>query len=199
MRIKIYSRIALLLVLLQLCVVLGSWILSATFPDSNINSLISSEGIRWYSSNFVNIIASPILVWIILLAMAYGCYKNSGLPKIFDKSSRLSYRERTAMFIMFSVILIYIIAVLLLIAMPRAILLSAVGNLWPSPFSEALVPMVSLGICLSTIIYAVVAGHINSITHIFTSLTEGISMSSSMILLYILIVQLYYLVCFVVL
>ncbi|MBR6593085.1 MAG: AbgT family transporter [Prevotella sp.] len=197
MKIRLYSRIALLLLVLQLLVVLGSWIISATIPETNMHSLISSEGLRWYSSNFVDMMASPLLIWIMLLSMAYGCMRGSGLLSVFARGYRMTYRERTAFVFMLFVAVAYIIALLSVTVMPRAILLSASGNLWPSPFSVALVPILTVGICLFSIVYGIVAGSFHSVSDVFTSLSSGLAKSTPLVLLYMLAIQLYYSVCFV--
>ncbi|MBR7171694.1 MAG: AbgT family transporter [Prevotella sp.] len=197
MKIRLYSRIALLLLVLQLLVVLGSWIISAAIPETNMHSLISSEGLRWYSSNFVDMMASPLLIWIMLLSMAYGCMRGSGLLSVFARGYRMTYRERTAFVFMLFVAVAYIIALLSVTVMPRAILLSASGNLWPSPFSVALVPILTVGICLFSIVYGIVAGSFHSVSDVFTSLSSGLAKSTPLVLLYMLAIQLYYSVCFV--
>lgn len=197
MKIRLYSRIALLLLVLQLLVVLGSWIISATIPETNMHSLISSEGLRWYSSNFVDMMASPLLIWIMLLSMAYGCMRGSGLLSVFARGYRMTYRERTAFVFMLFVAVAYILALLSVTVMPRAILLSASGNLWPSPFSVALVPILTVGICLFSIVYGIVAGSFHSVSDVFTSLSSGLTKSTPLVLLYMLAIQLYYSVCFV--
>ncbi len=197
MKIRLYSHIALLLLVLQLLVVLGSWIISATIPETNMHSLISSEGLRWYSSNFVDMMASPLLIWIMLLSMAYGCMRGSGLLSVFARGYRMTYRERTAFIFMLFVAVAYILALLSVTVMPRAILLSASGNLWPSPFSVALVPILTVGICLFSIVYGIVAGSFHSVSDVFTSLSSGLTKSTPLVLLYMLAIQLYYSVCFV--
>ena len=197
MKIRVYSRIALMLLGLQLLVVLGSWIISAIIPETNVHSLLSGEGLRWYSSNFVDMMASPLLVWILLLSMVYGCMRGCGILSIFARRYRMTYRERTALIFMLFVAVAYIIVLLSVTIMPQAILLSASGNLWPSPFSAALVPILTVGICLFSIVYGIVAGSFHSVSDVFTSLSLGLAKSTPLVLLFMLAIQLYYSVCFV--
>lgn len=197
MKIRICSRIAMLLLAMQLIVVLGSWIVSATVAESNMHSLISSEGLRWFSSNFVDMMASPLLIWILLLSMAYGCMRGSGVLSVFARGYRMTYRERTAFIFMLFVAVAYIIALLSVTVMPRAILLSASGNLWPSPFSQALVPIICVGVSILSVVYGLVAGSFHSAADVFRCLSSGIAKSAPLVLLYMLAVQLYYSVCFV--
>ncbi len=60
------------LVLAQLLLMLVSWIWSAAVPASGVRSMLSSEGIRWFFGHFAEMLATPLLVWILLLAAAYG-------------------------------------------------------------------------------------------------------------------------------
>lgn len=194
MKVKVYSYLVLLLLFLQLFVIVSSWLFSAIFPDANINSLISSEGIRWFSSNYVDILASPCLVWIIMISIAYGALKQSGVLYVLKRNYNLKYRERIAIYFMLFVMIVYIIVVMSFILMPRAILLSATGEIWPSPFSLALVPIVSIGICLFSVVYSIVSGNAKNITFIIKSFIRGIACFAPVILLYVLVTQLYHLI-----
>ena len=123
--------------------------------------------------------------------------RGSGILGVFARGYRMTYRERTAFIFMLFVAVAYIIALLSVTVMPRAILLSASGNLWPSPFSVALVPILTVGICLFSIVYGIVAGSFHSVSDVFTSLSSGLAKSTPLVLLYMLAIQLYYSVCFV--
>lgn len=196
MKVRVYSYLVLFLLFLEIFVILSSWILSAIFPEANIYSLISSEGIRWFSSNCVDILDSHYLVWIILISISYGALKQSGVLEVLEKKHSLKYRERIAIYFMLFVIAIYIILVMSLILMPRSILLSATGEIWPSPFSKAIVPIVTIGICLFSVVFSVVSGKAKNIAFIINSLINGIATFSPIILLYILIIHLYYLIVY---
>ena len=69
---RILPYIALALALAQLLLILTSWVWSAAMPLSGVRSMLSSEGIRWFLGHFAELMASPVLVWILLGAMAYG-------------------------------------------------------------------------------------------------------------------------------
>ena len=93
---KIVPYIALVLVLAELTLILLSWLLSAAMPNSGVRSMLSGEGIRWFLGHFGTILATPILSWILLAAIALGCLKCCG---VFSPSSPLTYRERRALLI----------------------------------------------------------------------------------------------------
>ena len=54
----------------QALLFLVSWLVTAMMPDTAVHSLLSSEGIRWFFGSFVGNVASPVLVWLLILAMA---------------------------------------------------------------------------------------------------------------------------------
>ncbi len=69
-----YGIIALGLMVLQLLTVFGSWLVTAAFPDVNINSLLSGRGFRWFVGQFTNNLKCDMLVWLLLFSVAWGVY-----------------------------------------------------------------------------------------------------------------------------
>ena len=189
---RFWPLLALLLVLAELLLVLLSWILSAAMPMSGVRSMLSGEGIRWFLGHFADVLATPVLVWLLLLAMAYGSIRHCG---IFE--DRSSYRSRRAVWISALYLIIYIGVVLLMAVVPHAVLLSATGNLWPSPFSASLVPVIAFGLLSMGVVYGVVAGTFLSFSDVYDSLVHGIRQSAPLLLFYILTAQLYYALRFV--
>jgi len=184
--------IALLLVTAELLLILLSWILSAAMPMSGIRSMLSSEGIRWFLGHFVEILAHPVLVWLILLAMSYGCIRHCA---IFDV--RHTYRFTRARWLSALVLMAYVVVILLLTIVPRAVLLSASGTLWPSPFSSALVPLIAFGLLVFSMVYGLVAGTFQSFSDVYDSLLSGIRSAAPLLLFYVLLSQFFYSLCFV--
>ena len=76
--VKIEGRLVLLLMVAELLLFILSWLLSATRMEG-VRSLLSSEGIRWFFGYFTQMVASPLLVWLLLGLCAYGCLQRSGL------------------------------------------------------------------------------------------------------------------------
>ena len=180
------------LVLAQLLLMLVSWIWSAAVPASGVRSMLSSEGIRWFFGHFAEMLATPLLVWILLLAAAYGCVVSSGLLR-----GQRSYRAQRARVVTILFAAIYVGVVLLMTVVPHAVLLSADGSLWPSPFSSSLVPLVSFGIMAAALIYGTVSGSFLTLGHAVQSLVRGLQSVAPLLLLYILLAQLYYSLSFV--
>ena len=110
----------------ELLLVILSWLLSATRLEG-VRSLISSEGIRWFVGEFTYTLASPLLVWLLLALVALGCLQRSGLM-----SRGRGYRDRVALRVSLSFMIIYVVIICLLTLMPHAILLSVTGSLFQS-------------------------------------------------------------------
>lgn len=182
---KLFPYIALALALAQLLLILTSWVWSAAMPLSGVRSMLSSEGIRWYLGHFAELMASPFLVWLLLGAMAYGavvrCRSLQGN----------SYRSSRARLISMVFLVIYVGVVLLLTVSPHAVLLSASGLLWPSPFSASLVPITVFGILLAAILYGVVAGTFQTLSEVYDSLVYGLRQCAPLLPIYVLFMQLF--------
>ncbi len=186
MRIKL-PHIAFSLLAAQLLLMLVSWLLSAAIPTSGVRSLLSSEGLRWFLGHFSDVLGTPLLLCLLLLLMAYGCLKGCGI--LHFKSS---YRQNRALIITLSLLFVYVGVIVLLVMMPHAVLLSATGLLWPSPFSAAIVPMLAFGITLLCAVYGYVAGTYCNMSDVYQSLISGIREGAPFLLFYVLLGQLYY-------
>ena len=191
---RLVAHITLALLLAQVALMLVSWLLSASMTGG-VRSLLSSEGIRWFIGQYVDILASPVLVWLLLLSLAWGCLSGCGLSDRFHKDRRstlfLRYREQAALRFSLIVLTLYVVVILSLTMIPHAILLSSTGRLFPSAFSRALVPILSLGIILFSATYGWIGGVFKSLSDVIDSLSLGIGRAAPLFILYILFVQLY--------
>lgn len=169
----------------ELLLVILSWLLSATRLDG-VRSLISSEGIRWFVGEFTYTLASPLLVWLLLALVALGCLQRSGLM-----SRGRGYRDRVALRVSLSFMIIYVVIICLLTLMPHAILLSVTGSLFPSAFSRALVPIICFGVGVLSISFGMVSGRLHTLTDILDALTFGLQQGAPLIILYIMFFQFY--------
>ena len=201
---KIEGRLALLLMVAELLLFILSWLLSATRMEG-VRSLLSSEGIRWFFGYFTQMVASPLLVWLLLGLCAYGCLQRSGLLSLLTAHlslltshfSPLTYREKVALRVSLVFLVIYVVMIALLTLMPHAILLSATGSLFPSAFSRSLVPIIAFGLCLVSITFGLVSGRLRGLDDTFSALSYGIAQGSPLIILYLLLIQFYESLCFV--
>ena len=180
----------LVLLMAELLLFILSWLLSATRLEG-VRSLLSSEGIRWFFGSFTEIVASPLLVWLLLGLIAYGCLKCCGLLSITKSQGSISYRQRVALRVSLVFLVIYVVMIALLTLTPHAILLSATGSLFPSAFSRSLIPILAFGICLVSLTYGFMSGHLSSLGDILGALSSGIANGAPLIILYLLFIQFY--------
>ena len=80
----IAGRIAVILIALQLILILLSWILDASSSAPTVNSILSEEGTRWFIGHFTTFLANPVLIWLLLLSIAWGTYRESGIGDIMQ-------------------------------------------------------------------------------------------------------------------
>ena len=192
-RIKhVLSYAVILLLIAQVLLVLVSWLLSASMTEG-VHSLLSNEGVRWFVGQYVYMLASPLLVWLLLLSMAFGCFRGCGLSESSVRRSNpfLRYREFAALRLSIVILILYVLLILSLTLIPHAVLLSATGSLFPSAFTRALVPIVSVGVILFSVTYGLSVGTFKSLHSIVSSLSNGIAWAAPLFVLYVLLIQFY--------
>lgn len=75
---QVLALSALTLLLMFICVIVFSWIVSSVNPSLPIRSMISEEGVRQFMGGFAYCLASPLLVWLVLCSIAWGTFRYSG-------------------------------------------------------------------------------------------------------------------------
>lgn len=180
---RVLGWAGLILLIAECLLIILSWLLSATMME-DVRSLLSSEGIRWLFGSYTSIVASPLLVWLLLLLIAGGAMFQCD---VFKKHQGI--RDRLALRVSSVFIVIYLIIIVLLTLTPHAILLSATGDLFPSAFSRSLIPLIAFGIILFSVTYGVMAGRMSSLSDILEALSYGIRKGAPLIVLYILFIQ----------
>ncbi len=183
---RFLPHIALTLFGAQLLTMLVSWLLSAAFPVSGIRSLLSSEGLRWFFGRFSHMLATPILLSLLLLMLAYGVFRRSGMLNY-----QSTYREKRARAMTLVLSVVALVMLLSLAVIPHAVMLSVTGSLWPSPFSHALLPLLTFCAIILSAFYGIIAGYYNTVSDIYEALLHGIRQGAPFLLFYLLIAQLY--------
>jgi aminobenzoyl-glutamate transport protein len=180
------------LLIAELALILFSWILSAAGVEG-VRSLLSGEGVRWFVGDFARMVASPLLAWLLLSMMAVGAFLRSGLTSLWheDRSRILSYRDRTAFRVSLVLLVAYVAAILLLTVVPHAVLLSASGSLFPSPFSRSIIPIVAFGLTLVSITFGMMSGRMQSLSDVLEILSYGIRRYAPLLVLYVFCIMLY--------
>ena len=190
---RLYSYLVVGLAVAELLLVLLSWLLSATMTEG-VRSMLSGEGVRWFFGSFASVLSSQWLVWLLLLSMSGGSLWKSGLLDVFRSSvsrtlSSPSYRQRVALRSTAVVGTLYVIVIMALTAVPHAVLLSATGQLFPSAFSRALVPIVAFGVSLVSAVFGLMSGRFGTLYDVVSSLSYGISKAAPLFVLYVVVVQ----------
>jgi len=182
---KTLGRLTLALAVAEVFVVLLSWILSATMT-AGVHSLLSGEGVRFIVGSFSDIVASWPLAWMLLIAIAWGCFRRSGLTRVRWSQTR----DKAALVLVALEIVVAVSIVCLLSLTPHAPLLSSTGRLFPSAFSAGIVPMFALTLAVISISYGAMSGHFRSLAEIFQSMTDGVMRIAPLIVVYVFAAQL---------
>ena len=198
--------IVLVLLVVQLALILLSWLVTAAFPELPMRSVLSSEGIRWFFGSFVSNQLSPLLIYFIMAVMAVGaCVRSrlydalretlsntrSSLTTSSNHQHKVHYREKVGLRIALVEFIVYVIIMILLTAVPHAILLSVTGQLFPSSFSSSFIPSLSLIIIIMSLTYGVASGTIDSVAKMHKVLVGGLEVGSRLVPTYVVGIQLY--------
>lgn len=188
---RLISSIGLLFLVAQTLLVILSWLLSAMRTEG-VRSLLSGEGIRWFIGTISQIFASPLLVSLLLLLIAWGSLRSSGVLSLLSaRSQQFPYRDRVAMRVSLVFLLLYVGVIALLTLVPHALLLSATGHLFPSSFSRSLIPLSAFGVTLFSAVFGLISGRQKSLSDVFYALSSGLSVGAPLILLCLLFLQFY--------
>ncbi|ETD21342.1 AbgT family transporter [Hoylesella oralis] len=197
MKNKILTLSALTLCIVQMLVILVSWLITAAMPDAPLRSLLSSEGIRWFFGHLTENQLTPLLAWMLFIVIAYGAMRKSGLLHAVRMMGKVDFRQKFALRIVIIEVILFLCVLLLLTSVPHAILLSVTGNLFPSSFSQSLIPCLSFACVVFSISYGVISGSFHSLHDVFESFTSQIPALAPLLIVYILAAQLFYSLKFV--
>jgi len=193
---RVFPYVCLTLSLAEVIVIVGSWVIGVLMPDSGIRSMLASDSIRWFFSNFTSFVSGKVLAWILLLSMAWSSVRVCGLfsKRHFANGNyrHLSVNDKVAMACAVVAVVFCVAVVLLLTAAPQAALLSVSGSLYPSPFSKSIVAIVSFIAIFTSIVYGVMSGRYRRVADVFVPLRDGVARSAWLVVVYIFAAQLFY-------
>lgn len=195
---KAYTIVATALICCQVAVVIGSWIAAAAMPETTtVRSLLSGDGIRWFLGMFAENLATPYLVWLITLSLAFGAFCKSGIADALAGRMKIDAQIRFAFKLVACEVAVFVLVLLSLTIVPHAILLSVTGDLFPSSFSRSLVPVISFAVCVFSISFGVVVGRVKCAWDVFSFPSTGLAYAAPLFLIYILLAQLYFSIAWV--
>ena len=196
----IAARLTLACGLLQVALVLFSWIVSAVDVGLNVRSLLASDGIRWFFGTFATNVGGRVLVYVLLVCMACGAVAHSGLwsslTSVFTLS-KVSYRSHYALLTAFCIAILMCVCVAFLTFTPHGLLRSVTGDLFPSPFSFSLIPSLTFIIISSAVVYGLQSGGVSTIDDTFMLFCHGLRFAIPIIPLYVVAIELFHSVRFV--
>ena len=195
---RIFAYLTAAILLLQMLLFVVSWVIAAAMPDNTVHSLLGNEGIRWFFGSFVSNVATKPLVWMLVVAMAWGTIVQSGITKALLKRKKpLAYRQRFALRAVIVELLIAAVIILLLAFVPNAALRSVTGQLFPSSFSRSLIPILAFCTIVMAATYGLLSGAMRGIVDVFNALAEGIRRFIPLFILYVAVVQLFFSIIYV--
>ena len=184
MKNRIIGFLVVFLCILEVMLVLASWLMSAIEVEG-IRSLLSAEGIRWFFGSFVDGLQTEVLIWILLLSITWGCVRNCGLGHYNH-----DIRHYGAFRIVLFVVVVYVSFILYISLPSHAILRSATGGLWSSAFSRAVVPIIAFIFSWVSIIYGLITKRFASASTIIAAMGDGIKTIAPYLVLYVFVMQL---------
>lgn len=164
-------------VLILVFVWLLSWILDITTTfmdaDSGVESLVSSEGVRWTMRNALPSLNNVAWGEIILLISALGLLQGSGIMRMLfhlAKHLQLTKMERRSIIFALFAVLIYM-AVLYVTTLSQWNVLSGVtGTLENSSFVSGLPLLLFFGVLILALVYGFMYGNYRSVIDVVSSI-----------------------------
>lgn len=183
---RIVAWTVAMLCVVEILLVVGSWIAASLMPYGRVHSLLTGDGLRWIVGSLVSGVRGEPLVWIVIVSMTCGLLCESRLNKAICSSRRLNSVERRALTLVVYEMLLVLVIVALLTLVPHAVLLSAVGSLFPSSFSHGLVPLACASLTMAALTYGSLTGSIRSMDAGFNAAVRGLVWASPLIVIYIM-------------
>lgn len=177
--------------LLTLVLVFLSWI-GSIYGGGDVQSLLSTEGIRWELRHVItNFVQAPALGICLILFMGIGIGVRAGMYNAFIRCMRkdrlLSKREKRAIGAALVVGLLYVLIVFLSIPFLK----SVTGTFSGSPFSKGVVYISSIGLGLEGVVYGYVSNRFRSAGDIVEGMSCLITRYADFFVSLFLVVQLF--------
>lgn len=202
---KRLPELLLLVLLLSLGVaVVGSWIGEAAgWP---IKSLLSAEGLRWSFSHLPDRLFNTGTAVCWLLLTVWGAIDYTGFGRVFRALTGrtfagrmlVSLRQRHALWVSLILLLVWLGVLLMWSVLPHAILLSATGRVYPSPFIHGLLPAVALGVLGVMLLYGLLSNRLRTMAEVARMFFYGVSRHADWLCLYVLASLLYACICYMI-
>ena len=181
----------LVLFVLQIAVVMGSWVASVLYPELAIRSMFVGESVRWFWSTLADNMSSTILVWLLLSGAMTELFVGGGLSKAIVSYKQTTDSERMALMVVAWELVAMFIVLFLLAFVPHAVLLSALGTITPNSYLDSFVIMLILGVCIMSLTYGMVTGRYASFVDAYGAAASGVATTAPLVIVYLLAAELY--------
>lgn len=125
--------------------------------DSNgelaLRSVLGVSGIRWVVRTAASCLGNAPVGNALMLFIAVGAGRGSGLFRAVSRLRNLSPKETTAIFISLVALAIYIFLIVLGIFAGSHLLLGVTGSLKGSPLYDGFMFLLMLAVCLPSLVY----------------------------------------------
>jgi p-aminobenzoyl-glutamate transporter AbgT len=184
---KIFVLSTISLCVLQVLIILLSWIISAIFPAHGFHSLLSDSGIRWLLSRYINNGYSDFLIWFLFCSSFIGTFIWSKLPKKIISFKSCDYNERFAIRVFFCELAIGIFICLLLALYPHSSLLGITGKLFPGPFIMGISFILGITILGGSVTFLMLSGKLKTYEDASKALLFGIKAVAPLVVIFFLL------------
>ncbi len=163
-------------VLICLIVLLSLWSWVGSVYGMGMENLLCADGIRWAVVNVVPNFVSVPTAEVLLLMMGLSVIIESGLPTACFFVSSL--KQKRALLFTLTLLFVFCLLVLALVAWPGAVLLNAFGTLHNSPFSKSVPGLLFVLALIAGNGYGYTSGRFVTMRDIVAAHTRLISLSS---------------------
>lgn len=181
----------LVLFVLQIAVVMGSWVASVLYPELAIRSMFVGESVRWFWSTLADNMSSTILVWLLLSGAMTELFVGGGLSKAIVSYKQTTDYERMALMVVAWELVAMFMVLFLLAFVPHAVLLSALGTITPNSYLDSFVIMLIVGVCIMSLTYGMVTGRYASFVDAYGAAASGVATTAPLVIVYLLAAELY--------
>lgn len=157
---KWWCHPAIVYLLLLIVIILASWIgsiMEISRVDNNgelaLRSVLGVPGIRWAVRTAASCLGNAPVGNAVMLFIAIGAGRGSGLFRALSRLHSLSPKETTAFYISLVVLAIYISLIVLGVFTGSHLLLGITGTLKGSPLYDGFMFLFMLAVCLPSLVY----------------------------------------------
>ena len=151
---------ALIYLILLILVIVVSWIgsiMEISRVDGNgelaLRSVLGVPGLRWAVRTAATCLGNAPVGNALMLFIAIGAGRGSGLFRALSRLRNLSPKESTAFYISMVVLAIYVLLIVLGVYAGSHLLLGITGTLKGSPLYDGLMFLLMLAVCLPSLVY----------------------------------------------